>query len=200
MSDYEIVKSEYNALDEQGNYTTHYFKTSADQVVGLHNVATSGSYNDLNGKPIVVNSVNGKTGDVVVGDVQDLSISGKTITVTFANGTTKKLTTQDTVGITTNKVPNYSAGVTHNCVLNQEVSFTCPADGVIVADIFTYSKTISYLTINGVYMFNNPRTENISCKNTGEYIVKQGDVIKFKTTYSGVGLYALDAVIFYPYR
>ena len=31
----EIVKSEYNALDEQGNYKTHYFKTSADQVVGL---------------------------------------------------------------------------------------------------------------------------------------------------------------------
>ena len=31
----EIVKSEYNALDEQGNYKTHFFKTSADQVVGL---------------------------------------------------------------------------------------------------------------------------------------------------------------------
>ena len=31
----EIVKSEYNALGEDNNYKTHYFKTSADQVVGL---------------------------------------------------------------------------------------------------------------------------------------------------------------------
>ena len=31
----EIVKSEYNALEEQGNYKKHYFKTSADQIVGL---------------------------------------------------------------------------------------------------------------------------------------------------------------------
>jgi hypothetical protein len=35
MSEFEIVKSEYNALDEQGNYKTHYFKTSADLIVGL---------------------------------------------------------------------------------------------------------------------------------------------------------------------
>ena len=31
----EIVNSEYNALGEDNNYKTHYFKTSADQVVGL---------------------------------------------------------------------------------------------------------------------------------------------------------------------
>jgi hypothetical protein len=31
----EIVKSEYNALGEDNNYKTHFFKTSADQVVGL---------------------------------------------------------------------------------------------------------------------------------------------------------------------
>lgn len=31
----EIVKSEYNALGEDNNYKTHYFKTSVDQVVGL---------------------------------------------------------------------------------------------------------------------------------------------------------------------
>lgn len=93
----EIIKSEYNALDEQGNYKTHYFKTSADQVVGLANVATSGSYDDLSNKPTIpVKSVNGKTGDVVVGEVTNLSISGKTITVTFADNTTKTLTTQDT--------------------------------------------------------------------------------------------------------
>ena len=29
----KIIKSEYNALDEQGNYKTHYLKTSVDQVV-----------------------------------------------------------------------------------------------------------------------------------------------------------------------
>lgn len=132
--------------------------------------------------------------------VTGASISGKTITLTKADGTTQTLTTQDTTGITTNKVPNYSAGVKYSCVQNQEVSFTCSADGVIVADIYTHAKSVSYLTINGVYMFNNPNIENIYCKNTGEYIVKQGDVIRFKTTYSGVGYYALDAVTFYPYR
>ncbi len=35
MSEFEIVKSEYNALGEDNNYKTHYLKTSADQVVGL---------------------------------------------------------------------------------------------------------------------------------------------------------------------
>ena len=31
-------------------------------------------------------------------------------------------------------------------------------------------------------------------------IVKNGDVVRFKSTYSNVGRYALDAVIFFPYR
>ena len=66
MSDFEIVKSEYNALDETGNYKTHYFKTSADQVVGLSTVGSTGSYNDLKDKPVVVQSVNGQTGDVII--------------------------------------------------------------------------------------------------------------------------------------
>lgn len=46
-----------------------------------------------------VYSVNGKTGDVQVGEIVDASINGKVITLTFADGTTKTLTTQDT-GVT----------------------------------------------------------------------------------------------------
>lgn len=54
-----------------------------------------------------VTSVNGKTGDVVVGEVTDLSISGRTVTVTFADSTTKTLTTQDT---DTNNISASSVG------------------------------------------------------------------------------------------
>lgn len=46
---------------------------------------------------VKVKSVNGKTGDVVVGEIVDASINGRVITLTFADGTTKTLTTQDTV-------------------------------------------------------------------------------------------------------
>lgn len=55
-----------------------------------------------------VKSVNGKTGDVVVGEIKDLSINGTTVTVTFADGTTKTLTTQagNTVSITAGTVAN----------------------------------------------------------------------------------------------
>ena len=54
MSEFEIVKSEYNALDEAGNYKTHYFRTSVDPIVGLSTVGSTGSYNDLIDKPIIV--------------------------------------------------------------------------------------------------------------------------------------------------
>ncbi len=43
-----------------------------------------------------VKSVNGKTGDVVVGEVTDITIDGTDITVTYADNTTKTLATQDT--------------------------------------------------------------------------------------------------------
>lgn len=43
-----------------------------------------------------VKSVNGKTGDVVVGEIVDANINGKEITLTFADNATKTLTTQDT--------------------------------------------------------------------------------------------------------
>ena len=46
-----------------------------------------------------VQSVNGQTGDVVVGKIVDMSIDGKTITLNMSDGTTKTLTTQDT-GVT----------------------------------------------------------------------------------------------------
>ena len=54
------------------------------------------AYGNFETIDVPVQSVNGKTGDVVVGEVTDLSISDTTITVTFADGTTKTLTTQDT--------------------------------------------------------------------------------------------------------
>lgn len=66
-----------------------------------------------------VSSVNGETGDVNVGEVTYVSISGKTITVTYANGDTETLTTQDTT---------YTAG--NGLVLNgTEFSITDGGDG-----------------------------------------------------------------------
>ena len=59
------------------------------------------SVNGQTGDVIVevgVTSVNGQSGDVTVGKIVDASISGRVITLTFADGTTKTLTTQDTVG------------------------------------------------------------------------------------------------------
>lgn len=46
-----------------------------------------------------VTSVNGQKGDAIVGTITDVDISGTTITISFADGTTKPLTTQDTNSI-----------------------------------------------------------------------------------------------------
>lgn len=98
-----------------------------------------------------------------------------------------------------NQVPNYNAGVTYSAVANQEIMFSCPADGVIVADLMSYS-SLMYLKINDVLMFDVSKGLSDAFKGSGQYIVKQGDVVKFKTTYTNTAIYALDTVTFYPYR
>lgn len=127
MSDFEIVKSEYNALDETGNYKTHYFRTSADQVVGLSTVGLTGSYNDLKNKPVVVTSINGQTGDVVVEGVPTgfiASYGGSDVPTGWlsCNGATVSRTTYATLfsaigttygagdGNTTFNLPNHNNG------------------------------------------------------------------------------------------
>jgi hypothetical protein len=82
----EIVKSEYNALDEQGNYKTHYFKTSADQVVGLgrmKNTAYSVGdvvYSDTNNKVALKCITGGTTSNA------ELDISTKNIGDSVTDG------------------------------------------------------------------------------------------------------------------
>lgn len=65
--------------DDSGNPTLDFPITSIECVEGA------------------VTSVNGQKGAVTVGTITDISISGITITVSFADGTTKSLTTQDTM-------------------------------------------------------------------------------------------------------
>ena len=59
-----------------------------------------------------VTSVNGQTGDVNVGKITDASISGRDITLSFADGTTKTLTTQDTAPYTGSAVTIGGASAT----------------------------------------------------------------------------------------
>jgi hypothetical protein len=82
----EIVKSEYNALDEQGNYKTHYFKTSADQVVGLGRMKNTEYqvgdvvYSDTNNKVALKCTTSGTTSNT------ELDISGSSEGDTVADG------------------------------------------------------------------------------------------------------------------
>lgn len=59
----------------------------------------------------------------LAGKVKDLSINGKTITATFADGTTKKLTTQDN-----HCAPDYSS----HTVLAIDETHTMVADGYLI--------------------------------------------------------------------
>jgi len=82
----EIVKSEYNALGEDNNYKTHYFKTSADQVVGLGRMKNTEYqvgdvvYSDTNNKVALRCISNGTTSNT------ELDISGKNIGDTITDG------------------------------------------------------------------------------------------------------------------
>lgn len=75
----EIVKSEYNALGEDNNYKTHYFKTSADQVVGLGRLKNTEYqvddvvYSDTNNKVALKCITAGTTSNT------ELDISGKAV-------------------------------------------------------------------------------------------------------------------------
>lgn len=243
MSEFEIVKSEYNALDEQGNYKTHFFKTSADQVVGLGRLksfsyavddvvytdnnnkvalkcitagTTSNTELDISTKNIGdtvtdgtvvwqvcnrtsdVTSVNGKTGDVVVGEIVDASISGKVITLTFADGTTKDLTTQDTVKYF---LPNFSAGIVNQLTYNAALTYIAPADGWIVWDIYAYNGEM-YLTINGVDISRRTQGGAYMTTATGAIMVKKDDVIVARAYYNTTTSYyhyGSQTVKFFPF-
>ena len=86
MSEFEIVKSEYNALGEDGNYKTHYFKTSADQVVGLGRTKSFSYsvgdvvYSDTNNKVALKCTTEGTTSNT------ELDISGNNIGDTVTDG------------------------------------------------------------------------------------------------------------------
>jgi hypothetical protein len=82
----EIVKSEYNALGEDNNYKTHFFKTSADQVVGLGRMKNTEYqvgdvvYSDTNNKVALKCTTVGTTSNT------ELDISGNNIGDTVTDG------------------------------------------------------------------------------------------------------------------
>lgn len=78
-----------------------------------------GRIGELFGDNDVLPIANGGTGattakqaraNLGAGEVKDVSISGTTITVTFADGTTKTLTTQDTMGLTASQSLSNKSG------------------------------------------------------------------------------------------
>lgn len=82
----EIIKSEYLALNENKEYDTHYFKTSADLVVGLGRMKSTAYkvgavvYSDTNDIIALLCETAGTTSD------GELDVSSKTVGETIADG------------------------------------------------------------------------------------------------------------------
>ena len=90
---------------------------------------------------VPVTSVNGETGDVVIEDyVTGLTVSGKTITYTKKDGTSGKITTQDT---NTAYMPNYASYVTIS-----KGDYTPTSNGIIIVK---HSHSEDYQTIKIVH-------------------------------------------------
>lgn len=85
--------------------------------------------------------------------VKDASISGKTITLTFADGTTKKLTTQDTA---INYMPSTSK-ITIS-LSGEQQDYTAPADGWISVSC----KTTTSSCIQAFALVNNTNNMQVS--------------------------------------
>lgn len=127
--------------------------------------------------------------------VQSLSISDKTITVTLKDGTTKTLTTKDTV-----RDINYSAGVTYSATTTEK-SFTAPSDGVVNVNLDGHNTDWAYCYINDnqVSKITSASSSHV-CTLDIQLPVLKGDVIKYKNGSTYGQACARRNVIFYPYK
>ncbi len=156
-------------------------------------IAARSNASDMNGTVAIAN---GGTGATAAADartnlglstaVTAASISGKVITLTFADGTTKTLTTQDT---NSNFMPNYSAGISLPFTAGVEQSYTAPSNGFIIG-------SLDNSNINTKVYVNNVRIINIQPYGGTVFLpVVKGDVVKYKTENGGVNE---NIITFFP--
>lgn len=140
-----------------------------------------------------VKSVNGQTGDVVVGEVQDIDISGTTVTVKFADNSTKTLTTQDTTNVNYLPKDSYTAlsfgatGTTYTATDNGYFMISCKHSSGSYANL-------SLINTNnqiGVYLTFPYAGTSVD----GGFVpVQEGHIVKLK--YSGT--WANKSLVFIP--
>ena len=177
----EIVKSEYNALGEDNNYKTHYFKTSADQVVGLGRLKSFSYsvgdivYSDTNNKVALKCTIAGTTSNAeldistnAVGDsVTDGSVAWVVIERNISDG---GVVSGEIIGTTTNptfvhrhpvsdRTIRFGIGATgENSGIYDDVSgwrFLLTDDGVVKISAKDNSETKELvLSPNGTFTFD----------------------------------------------
>ena len=155
----EIVKSEYNALGEDNNYKTHYFKTSADQVVGLGRMKNTEYqvgdvvYSDTNNKVALRCISNGITSN------EELDVSNALFGMDIYDGTC----VWNIVGRISDSVP---IGTIFAFGANEHPIGYLACDGtavsrIVYADLFEVIGTI-YGAGDGSTTFNLPNLNNNS--------------------------------------
>lgn len=129
-----------------------------------------------------VKSVNGRTGNVVVGKIADIAIDGTTVTITFADGTTKTLTTQDT-NVDTKVSLNYSAKVSVT-----SSGYTAPSDGMLILSLESGGGTGTMKVYLNGSQIASIRSNTYTSVNTITLPVTSGDKITWDnnvSVYSG---------------
>ena len=98
-------------------------------------------------------------------------------------------------------IPDYANGVAMDATQTEQ-TYTCPSNGVIVADTTGFNWDYGYIKINDVTMFNVTTNGSGSFVNgNAQFIVGKNDVIKYKTGYVHATVHpSTNKLTFYPFR
>lgn len=149
----EIVKSEYNALDETGHYKTYHFKTSSDLVEGLD--VMKGATSTINGvSGLVPAPAKGDNEKFLCGDgsFKKINVTNATGTLPIVNGGTGATTAE-------RALMNLGAlGLSGGTMTGKLYSST----GELLGDISGYGSTVDFnnLTTNGRFYLGYQAHQN----------------------------------------
>lgn len=162
----EIVKSEYNALGEDNNYKTHYFKTSADQVVGLGRMKNTEYqvgdvvYSDTNNKVALKCITDGTTSNT------ELDVSGKSVGDGVTDGSVMwEVVSRDAVSIIDQQRPIKTfisleqLGLNPNTASEEDIALALPTNSVLRMTLYNHGEN-----------FTNPNL----IEDNGVLVVKKG--------------------------
>ena len=100
-----------------------------------------------------------------------------------------------------NIIPDYTNGTVMNMEYTEK-TFTCPSNGVIVADTTGFDNVYGYVKINGATMFNvTTNNSGYFVNGNAMFIVGAGDIVTYKSGYVHPTVHpSTNTLVFYPFR